>query len=114
MLFVSVFRVSGVVCFCVPRFRCFLFLCSAFQVFLVSVFRVSGVVCFCVPRFRCFLFLCSAFQVLFVSVFQDPASASCRNAMDLWSFLRSILPSRIRCILTCDFMEGMLWVFSEE
>ena len=29
MLLVSVFRVSGVACFCVPRFRCYLFLCSA-------------------------------------------------------------------------------------
>ena len=49
MLPVSVFRDSDVACFCVPCFRCCLFLCSAFQVLLVSVFRDSGGTCFRVP-----------------------------------------------------------------
>ena len=49
MLPVSVFRVSGVVCFRVPWFRCFLFPCFAFQVkkpsFAVPKCEPEGILC---------------------------------------------------------------------
>ena len=72
---------SNVACFCVPRFWCYVFLCSAILVLCVSVFRVSGVTCFCVPRFWCYVFLCSAILMFYDSgvalSFRDRKVFSC-------------------------------------
>ena len=76
MLPVSVFRDSDVACFCVPRFRCCPFLCSAFQVLSVSVFRGSGVSCFRVSRFKlrnlALLFLNASQKVFSVAMSRGP------------------------------------------